>query len=311
MNVRTIVVSLLALICGASAAMGVNQLNKRRGMKSVETTTVVVAAAELARGSVLSETVVKVRPWPKDMLPDGALNDLEAAIGRTIMTRVVPGEPILEAKLAELDAGRGLAAMVPQGMRAFTIRTANVASGVAGFILPGNRVDVLLTTTGSAAGAGSGGGTTTTLMQNMEILAVDQRLEAPDENKVDPNTLKSVTLLVTPDQAARLSLAMNRGILQLSLRRPEDNAEADALPATMADLRYYQERPLPPLVQSAPSKIGEVVSAVASAMSAAARVAKDTPSSSPPREAQIRTIRGVHRGTVRIVKNASDSQDSR
>jgi pilus assembly protein CpaB len=111
MNLRTLSVTLLAIICGASAAIGVNQFNKRRGVASVETVSVVVAATQLARGSVLSDDVVKLQQWPKNMLPVGAVTDLEAVTDRTLIGRAIPGEPILEGKLAPEGAGRGLAAI--------------------------------------------------------------------------------------------------------------------------------------------------------------------------------------------------------
>jgi pilus assembly protein CpaB len=152
-------------------------------------------------------------------------------------------EPVLDGKLAPRDAGRGVAALIPKGMRAFTIHTPTAASGVGGFILPGNKVDVLLTCNASGPNDTTGGGSTTTLLQCVEILAVDQRLDAPAENKVDPRDLRSVTLLVNPDQAAKLSLAMDKGTLHLSLRNPEDSDAADSLPVTLADIRFRQEAP--------------------------------------------------------------------
>jgi Flp pilus assembly protein CpaB len=129
---------------------------------------------------------------------------------------------------------RRLASLVSEGMRAFTIKT-NVASGVAGFILPGNKVDVILTVDSSRLSTvGSidrtGGGSTTTLLQNVEILAVDQKVEAPAENKVNSNDLRSVTLLVTPSQAAKLSLGQSKGDLHLERQavqpRPEPERSA-------------------------------------------------------------------------------------
>jgi Flp pilus assembly protein CpaB len=144
----------------------------------------------------------------------------------------------------------------------------------------------------------------------MEILAIDQHLEAPDENKMDPKQVKSVTLLVTPQQAAKLGLATSRGILQLSLRRPEDHSDADTLPATMADLRFDQERPLPPLEngQSSPSGINRILGSIATVVSRALNATKDMDFTSsvggPPRRiAQIHTIRGSHRGSIQIMEN--------
>jgi pilus assembly protein CpaB len=109
-------------------------------------------------------------------------------------------------------------------MRAFTISALGVESGVAGLMRPGNKVDVLVTI------PGQNGPLTTTLMEDVTILAVDQRIDARAANRVDPHQLTSVTLLVTPDQASKLALAQSKGILNLSLRGPEANEPADSRP---------------------------------------------------------------------------------
>ena len=161
------------------------------------------------------------------------------------------GLPIVDSQLTSKHSGGSLAAMIPDGMRAFTIQTTHVAAGVGGFVQPGDKVDVLLTSTPTGPDDWTGGGVTTTLLQNIQVLAVAQRMEPPDDSrgdkdskaaKVDPNDPKSVTLLVSPDQAAKLDLGMNRGILHLALRNPKDGREAPTLPATMAQLRFHQEK---------------------------------------------------------------------
>ena len=123
---------------------------------------------------------------------------------------------------AKQGSGRATS-LVPVGMRAFTIAMPSVASGVAGLILPGHRLDVLLTSQGKS------GLLTTTLMQNVKILAVDSRIEALAESRVGPK-LTSVTLLVTPEQATKLALGQSTGTLHLSLRGPEANQPADSRP---------------------------------------------------------------------------------
>jgi pilus assembly protein CpaB len=123
---------------------------------------------------------------------------------------------------------------IPKGMRAHTIQTPNVATNVAGFVLPGNRVDVQLVFTGNE-GPGNMPASLV-LLQDVEILAVDQRVDAATDSKFDPNQLRSVTLLVTPDQSLKLTLAQNKGTLQLSLRNPEDKALVSAQMAQLKDL---------------------------------------------------------------------------
>src|SRR5262245_18160147 len=112
-----------------------------------DTVTVVVAATDTPRFATLTADHLKTREYPVGLAPRGAMTKPEEVVGRVALTALTNDGPVLESKLAPAGAGRGMAAAVPLGMRAFTIRTPNVATGVAGFILPGNKVDVLLTVT--------------------------------------------------------------------------------------------------------------------------------------------------------------------
>jgi pilus assembly protein CpaB len=289
MRPQTVLIVLMALIFGSSAAVGVYSVVKGRkgsGPVAAEMVSVVVAALDIPRGGTITTELIKTREFPKDLAPAGAITKLEDAIERVVIVPLVHGEPVLESRLAPKGAGRGMAALIPKGMRAFTIRTPNVDSGVAGFVLPGNKVDVLLTMSDQGADDQTGGGSTTTLLQSLEILAVDQRIEAPAENKIDTNELRSVTLLVTPDQAAQLDLGQNRGTLHLSLRNFQDNEPAETRPATVKELRLHQEKPAaPPAAPAAtpPPAPSPVI------------VADKPP---PPR--QIRTLRGSHEGVYSL-----------
>lgn len=245
MRLQSLLVVALALVFGGSAAVGVRSFVKNRGTApKADTVPVVVAVIDIARGGMITSELIRTREFPTDMVPEGALTKPEDAIGRAVAIPLVKDETVLDAKLSPKGAGRGLAALVPTGMRAVTIQTPNVASGVAGFVMPGNNVDVLLTVTDTGgSNSDTGGGTTTTLLQKVEILAVDQRIDAPADNKVDIKELRSVTLLVTPHQANLLDLGQNKGTLHLSLRNLQDNQDTNIQPATLADLRYRQERP--------------------------------------------------------------------
>jgi pilus assembly protein CpaB len=245
-SMRTILILFLALAFGGSAAVGVSAIVGSKGVanKKTDTVQIVVATADIPRGGMLTSDVLKLRESPKELAPVGAITRIEDAIQRAVFSPLVKDEPVLEAKLAPKGAGRGMAALIPKGMRAFTIQSTGITSGVAGFILPGNKVDVLMTVNSSSgADDKTGGGSTTTLLQNVEILAVDQKIDAPVENRVDPNELRSVTLLVGPDQAALLDLGQAKGTLHLSLRNIEDDAPANTRPATFNDLRFFQDKP--------------------------------------------------------------------
>ncbi len=285
MSARALVVVILAIVSGASAVVGVNQLRRpvsQQDAPKVETASVVVAGEDIARGRMVVKDDLKLKDWPKDMVPEGAIAKIEDAVDRAAALPIMAGEPVLNAKLAARDAGRGLSALVPKGMRAYTVQTARVAASVAGFVLPGNKVDVLLNLRGNQ-NDDSGGGSTTTLLQAVEILAVDQRLDAPTENKVDPKGLSSVTLLVTPEQAALLDLGQNLGTLTFSLRNVEDASEAEARPATLADIRFHHEKPIE-AVQPQPAEVVPVA--------AEEKVEPDV--------YQIMTLRGYQRGMVTI-----------
>ena len=237
MRLRTVLMGLTALTFGGSAAFAVYLLGSPSKTSGSETATIVVVSADVPRGTSLTLELVQLKPWPKGHLPTGAITRIEDAAGRTVWIPLVPGEPVLEAKLAAKGAGRGMASLIPRGMRAVTIQTPNVSTGVAGFALPGNKVDVLLTLSHPGPDHPTGGGGTVTLLQNVEILAVDQRIEAPSENMIDPKELRSVTLLVSPQDAAKLDLGQNKGTLSLALRNPEDS-DTDAIrSATLAELR--------------------------------------------------------------------------
>ena len=245
MSVRSILVVVLALVFGLSAAWGMNEFRKNnRVMVNAETTQIVVAAADMVRGQVVTEKYLTVAQWPKELIPADAVTKLEDAVDRSTKYTILAGDPLLTKKLASKDSGRGLAALIPMGMRAYTITASKVTSNIAGFILPGNRVDILLNLRASGRDDETGGGSTTTLLQAVEILAVDQALDAPVENKMDAKSVASVTLLVTPKQASLLDLGQHMGNLTLALRNPEDRAEAKTTPAILADIRYRQEKPV-------------------------------------------------------------------
>jgi pilus assembly protein CpaB len=288
----------LALIFGGSAAVGVNQFIQKAPWPKADTVPVLVTAIDLPRGESITSELVKVRELPREAVPTGALSKPEDAENRAVSIPLMKGEPVLEAKLAPKGAGRGMAALVPTGMRAYTIQTPNVAQGVAGFILPGNKVDVLLSVTdGLTFGSNQTiNGTTTMLLQNVEILAVDQKIDAPAENKVSDKDLRSVTLLVTPQQANLLTLGQNKGQLYLALRNLKDNEAASTHPATLAELRFHQEPPWDERAKGVLEALGKALSQIkvepkTIAQARPARV---------PLAIPIRTLKGTSEGVVMI-----------
>ena len=305
MSIRTIIVILLAIVCGATAAVGVSQYKGQPFQLSREVPTdmvpILVAKLDIAHGNVIGAEQLEIKQCQKDDVPEGVLTSLEEAVDRTATVKLFGGDPVLKQKLAAKDAGRGMAAIIPTGMRAFTIATSHVSAG-GGFVLPGNHVDVLLTTT-SSQNDGTGGAATTTLLQNVEILAVAQVTDAPDTNMMDPKATRDVTLLVSPNQAAKLDLGMNKGELHLSLRNSTDSMEADTRPATLADLRFSQGTAGSTLTaRNAPPEAGSDVQLVAKPGIEVEPIR---------REAQIRTLRGMNRGMVRVELLSADKHGYR
>ena len=240
MSVRTMLIMVSALMCAGVAAVGVNQVLSGSGHTG-STKEVMVAKLEIPRGTTLTKDMLETRSLPRSMAPEGAICLPDDAIGRTVLNHLVKGELLLDLKLAPKGTKGGIAGMIPPGMRAIAIQIPNVATGVGGFVLPGNKVDVLITMNDESRGDTQLGSSTLTLLENVEILAVDQRIDAPAENKVDAKEMRSVTLLVNPDQAARLNLAMNRGTLHLSLRNPTDQKTAEPKAAVMSDIRPTED----------------------------------------------------------------------
>jgi pilus assembly protein CpaB len=242
----------------------------------VETVPVVVALVDIPRFTTLTPDMLKTREFPKDAVPAGTANRVEDVTDRVALSGLVKDEPIIEGKLAVRGTGRGMAPGLPLGMGAFTILVPTQSTGVAGFILPGNKVDVLLTMSGMGGpGDVTGGASTITLLQSIEILAVDQQVDAPSGNKVDVNAMRSVTLLVTPLQAEKLDLAQNKGMLHLLLRHPDDTNPPRPKPVTLADIGLAPEMPKGKEPEAAPQ-----------------------PTADPPPPAKIRTIRGNMLGQI-------------
>ena len=236
MQTKTLLILVFAVGFGLMAGVGMF-LKQNADGSGVETVPVLVAHADLNRGVVLTKEHLKLVKRPKNTVPAGALTDLDKASGRTVREAVAQGEVLLDNRLTELGSGRGLPPLIPRGKRAVSIQTPNISTGVAGFVVPGNKVDVLLTMHAGGTVDSSGGGTTMALLQNVTVLAVDQKIEAPSDNKIDVKDMRSVTLVVTPWEANQLDLGQNKGTLRLALRNPLDDEVTDIPNATLKRLR--------------------------------------------------------------------------
>ncbi len=227
------IVLLCALMIAGAASYCVYRLASGSG-KSVRPTTaihIVIAARDLETGTLIREGDLKMLDWPGPP-PKGSTTSKASAIDRGVVSTIYQGEPVTEIRLAPAGSGGGLASTIPPGMRACAIRVNDVV-GVAGFVIPGMRVDVLIT--GVPPGDSSGTGSTVkTLLQNIEVLSAGANIEKDKEGK--PQQVQVVNLLVNPHEAEILSLAGNETRIQLVLRNPSDTEVTKPPGTTMADL---------------------------------------------------------------------------
>jgi pilus assembly protein CpaB len=245
MNRRLVTILLAAFVVAALCSVLVYRLVGMRiaAAKPQPSTRVVAAATDIKIGSVLSApdlTTVQIMGTP----PKNAILDAKNAIGRGVTSALYAGEPILESRLAPLGSGGGLAATIKDGMRAIAIRVDQVV-GVAGFVLPGMRVDILISGVPPNSNGGNGGNNNTqvrTVLQNIEVLSAGTDIQKDAEGK--PQQVNVVNLLVTPEQAQVLALASNETRIQLVLRNPLDTKVATVQGTAMTNLFLDQNAPV-------------------------------------------------------------------
>jgi pilus assembly protein CpaB len=189
---------------------------------------IVVAAAPLQLGTRLDPTKLRLISWPGNEPVAGMFTRVEDCTNRALITPVAENEPILESKLASVQSGAGLPATIPEGMRALSIAVNDVVA-VAGFVIPGTMVDVLVT--GQTAG---GANITKTILENVRVLAAGQKIEQDRDGK--PQTVPVITLLVTPEDASKLTMASAQGKIQLALRNTIDTKNVSPPPVLQAAL---------------------------------------------------------------------------
>ena len=221
---KTKVIIPIAILAGVVATFGAFKIieKKKNEIQAVEikTRSVIVSATDLGIGSLLTYNNMMAKEWPIELVPNGSFDNVDMLAERVLKMEMSAGEAILLSKLAPEGSMGGFSSLIPPGMRAMTVAV-NVVSGVGGFILPKTRVDVLVTASPSNNREEA---TTKIILVNVEVVAIDQTV---DKENSDPLTVKSVTLLVNPEQAGKLALAMNEGTLQLALRNSSDsNANA-------------------------------------------------------------------------------------
>lgn len=274
-RINPIFLLVLALVCGGVAAYmaaswlkASSQRAQQVAQQTVTMTPVLVAAKEIQPGTTLGPDLLKVASWPRDAVVPGTAVDPEQIKGRVSRTTIYPGEAILEHRLAPKGTPGGMAGILQNNTRAVTIKV-DEASGVAGFIMPGNRVDVLLTLENKKFGDDP---VTQIVLQNLLVLGKGQDIEQKDSDK--PKVVPTVTLQVTPEEAERLALAAKEGHITLALRGYTENET----------------------IATAGVKVSDLLRAVQK--TEAAFETAIAPPAEPPKKAGVEVLRGTEREVV-------------
>src|SRR5712671_6312025 len=235
---RLMMIGALALALGAFVSLFVFKNLQAKSGQNVAGVDVVIAANDIQVGAKVEEHDVRLAKFPAADLPQGAYGKRSQVLGRGVVVPIARGEFVLPAKLAPENAGSGLPSLIPPGMRAVSVRVNEIVS-VAGFVTPGTRVDVLLT--GTPGGANDQ--QTTTVLQNVAVLASGHTLERNSNGEAQ--TTAVITLLVTPDDAQRLTLASSEGHIQLALRNPLDTKQDEVASSNSRGLYRGLSAPAP------------------------------------------------------------------
>lgn len=276
---RLILIGLVAVVLAAVVSLLIYRLlhTATSAQQGIRTTNIVVAANDLTIGAKLEEKDLRLVKFPDSDLPPGVFHSTAEIVGRGVVLPMTKNEIVTTSKLAGENAGAGMPALIPAGMRAVSVKVNDVIS-VAGYVTAGTRVDVILT--GNPTQNGDPGViTTTTVLQNVQVLAAGQKLQRNAEG--EPQQVTVITLLVTPEDAQRLTLASSEGRIQLSLRNPLDTSD-DPVPL-LKNASLYRLQP-----------------AGVEPRKPATHLAKVAPPSAPPSPYVVEMIRGNERNVAKF-----------
>ena len=221
-NKRFFIVLAGALIFGLLAAVSVTRYLSSAQAYTHSLNRVAVAKVAIPVGTKIIPEQVMMVQFPPESTPDGAFESIEKLTGRVAVTNIAPREPITEARLAPAGTAGGLSAVIPEGYRAMTVKVDDVV-GISGFIMPGTLVDIVVVID-PAEKVGMQDPISKIVLQNIKVLANGQNIDKPESER-EANSVKAVTLLVTPEQAEKLALAASEGKLQLVMRNSIDQGD--------------------------------------------------------------------------------------
>src|SRR5262245_6238790 len=232
---RTLIVMFVAVITAALGSYGVYRAVLQMPVREVEvaSVSVVVAAQSLPMGTRLDANHLRVVAWPSRNQLNGAFGDPKELVNRGLITSVVENEPITMTKVASLEAGAGLPPVIPEGMRAISVKV-NEVVGVAGFVVPGTVVDVLVTVRPSTGPQDEP--MTRTVVSKVQVLTAGTKYDQEKSKSGEPIQTSVVTLAVLPDDAERIALAQNEGKVTLALRNPLDVGPTETKGVRLASL---------------------------------------------------------------------------
>jgi pilus assembly protein CpaB len=293
-NKRFFVVLAGALIFGLLAAVSVSRYLSNAQAFSRDMTTVAVAKVAIPIGTKIIPEQVMMVQFSKESTPDGAFSSPDKLAGRVAVVNIAPREPITETRLAPEGTAGGLSAVIPEGYRAMTVKVDDVV-GISGFIMPGTLVDVVVVIHPDDNSAAQGP-ISKIVLQNIKVLANGQNIDQP-ENQRDANTVKAVTLQVTPEQAEKLALASSEGRLQLVMRNSIDQGDEQTTGINKRSLLggdHATPAPEPGSLKSEQPK-SESRPVTRRAMPAPAEAKPATP---PPPKATVEMIEGAKKRSV-------------
>jgi len=221
-NKRFFLVLVGALIFGVLAAVSVSRYLSSAQAYTKNLNKIAVAKVAIPIGSKIIPEQIMVVQFPKESTPDGAFESPEKLAGRVAVMNIAAREPITESRLAPEGTAAGLSAIIPEGYRAMTVKVDD-AAGISGFIMPGALVDVVVVID-PREGSGMQDPISKIVLQNIKVLANGQNIDKPKDER-EANSVKAVTLQVTPEQAEKLALASSEGKLQLVMRSQIDQGD--------------------------------------------------------------------------------------
>jgi pilus assembly protein CpaB len=236
MRPKSLMLLILALGCGLVASIGISQVMERHSKQTVTvaTTPIYVALHNINLGDPIDAAMVSLQEWPKDRIPPGAISQLDQLEGRRPRAAIIQGEPILDAKLLAPGQVADPITAIPKGFRLKTIAV-DAEKSAAGLLSPGDRVDVQLFVKRDERN-GIESAKTKVILQNIRVFAVDQTVQRAPDGSEERTIAKTVSLLLTPEQASKLTLAENLGQVSLSPRNPDDESAADIAEYSTDDL---------------------------------------------------------------------------